>query len=128
MVTKRNGFEGPEWWWGSADFVIITTFTVGVPSCTGGYTYRNPQSLCGPALNSWGIGSIGNQTRTNLVEGDLTTGQTIRKSTQGVITFADGHAKTMPPARIAAGTNFSPTQDQSATVINDISKYKWDAD
>jgi len=129
MASKRDGFTGPEWWWGSANFVIITSFATGVPACPGGgYTGRNPQSLCGPGLLSWGIGSISTETRTRLVEGDLTGGQTIRKSGQGVVTFADGHAKTMPPAAIASGTNFSPTQNQSLTVVNDLSKYKWDAE
>ena len=129
MVSKRTGWSGPEWWWGTADFVIITSFANGVPACPGGgYTGRNPQSLCGPGLLSWGIGSISSETRTVEAEGHLTNGTTVRKSGQIVATFADGHAKTFPPGKLAAGTNYSKTQNQNLTVVNDITKYMWDAE
>jgi len=129
MMSKRSGFVGPEWWWGSANFVIITSFSNGVPHCPGGgYTGKNPNSLCGPGMLSWGVGSISGETGVNEVEGHLTGGTTVRKAGQSVVTFADGHAKTMSPGRIAAGTNYVKTQNQSATAITDITKYMWDAD
>lgn len=129
MTTKRTGWDGPEWWWGSADFVVLTSYTTGVPHCSGGYTGKNPQSLCGPGVDlSWGIGSIGGETRTNEAEGHLTSGMTVRKMKHSIVTFADSHAKPMTPAALAAGTNYRPTQNATATVLTDITKYIWDAD
>jgi prepilin-type N-terminal cleavage/methylation domain-containing protein len=129
MTTKRTGFKGPEWWWSTADLVIITTFTTGLPHCSGGYTNKNPQSLCGPGVDfSWGVGSIGGETGVNEVEGHLTSGMTVRKTKHSIVSFADGHAKAMRPDALAAGTNYKPTQAASATTITDINKYMWDAD
>ena len=129
MTSKRTGWSGPEWWWGTAEFVIITSFTTGVPHCSGGYTNKNPNSLCGPGVDlSWGIGSIAAEPGTNEVEGHLTSGMTVRKTKHSIVSFADSHAKAMRPHALAAGTNYQPTQNSSATVVTDISKYMWDAD
>ena len=127
MLSKRTAYQNTEWWWGTT-FVVMTAFTVGTPYCGGGYTNVNPNSLCGPGLSSWGIGSIGNVTTTREEEGDLSTGVTARKSKQSILTFADGHAKTMGLDKMASGTNYNKTQNQSATIITDKSKYMWDAD
>lgn len=128
MFTKRSGNVGPQWWWG-AGMGIVTWFTAGVPYCSGGYTQQNPQSLCGPGLNSWGYGSISGSTgnETPAFEGYNTGGFAYAKSGRGIVSLADGHVVTMAPGQAAAGTNWAPTIPQASLVINDSTKYKWDA-
>jgi prepilin-type N-terminal cleavage/methylation domain-containing protein/prepilin-type processing-associated H-X9-DG protein len=44
----------------------------------------------------------------------------------GAVSFCDGHTKFMSAGRLAAGTNWSPTINNSDITINDRSQYLWD--
>lgn len=127
MAPKRRITEGPQWWYG-AGWGFDNYWGAGVPRCSGGYTGVNPQALCGPGLNAWGIGSISSGTSNKIEDGGLTAGIAFRKGGRGIFSYADGHAGTLAPGQAAAGTNYSPTQNQSALVMTDITKYMWDAD
>jgi prepilin-type N-terminal cleavage/methylation domain-containing protein len=128
LVTNHKYAEnGTTNWTFGAGIGLRTAVVVGVPRCeTTGYTL-NPQAICGPGLHSWGIGSYDSWTNTDINIGALTAGVSARKAGQTVACFADGHAAMMAPARLAQGTNFSPTQNQTALVINDVNKYMWDS-
>jgi len=127
LTPKRRITEGPQWWFG-AGWGFDNYWGAGIPRCSGGYTGVNPQALCGPGLNSWGIGSVSSWTNTKIEDGSLTGAVAFRKSGRGVFAYADGHAGTLAPGQAAAGTNYAPTLNQSALVITDITKYMWDAD
>lgn len=126
LFSKQRPDQGSQWWWGST-FGIVTWFSAGVPYCSGGYTQQNPQSLCGPGLNGWGVGGVGGTTFPN-TEGFNTGNFAYRKAGRGVVTMADTHATTMSPSQLAAGTNWNPTIANTSVTITDATKYMWDAD
>ncbi len=43
----------------------------------------------------------------------------------GNVVFCDGHVKRMTPGALAAGTNWSPTIDETKIRITDLSQYLW---
>jgi len=122
--ARRIGDGGP-WWWYGAGLGFDDAYNVGVPVAPGSYS-QNPLCIAPAGYGSWGVGSISGWTTTDLTLGGLTAGVASRKAGQSIVTFADGHASTMSPARLAQGTNWTPTTNSTATVINDVNKYMWD--
>ena len=78
-------------------------------------------------LDGWGTGGF-HQTTLKLSEaaGGLTGGLSLRNAGNAVVAFMDGHSKSMKPGALAAGTNYSRTQDVGQLKITDITKYLWD--
>jgi len=126
MVADRNMADGGTWWWYGAGFGFSDTYDVGSPYCPPGQYYANPQSLCAAGYLSWGTGSVSGWTSTDIPKGALTAGVAFRKANRGIVTFADGHASTMAPGQLAAGTNWNTTIASGSTFINDQTKYLWD--
>jgi prepilin-type N-terminal cleavage/methylation domain-containing protein/prepilin-type processing-associated H-X9-DG protein len=125
LVADRNIADGGTWWWYGAGWGFSDTYDAGSPFCSGGY-YQNPLSLCPAGYASWGVGSISGWTTTDVTLGGLTAGVAFRKAGRGIVAWADGHTSTQAPGQLAAGTNWTPTINQSAVVINDATKYVWD--
>jgi len=128
MVTNHKNGDGgaPSWGYSGTGVGVRSATNAGTPWCDSiGYTV-NPQSLNGPGMTSWGVGSYSGFTSTDVNSGARSGGVTARKSGQVAVTFADGHASFMALGRLAQGTNFNPTQANTATVINDTTKYMWD--
>jgi len=73
--------------------------TVEVPNC-------NPiPQYC---ASNWGVGDFSDATST-FQAGDVTGGVAVRAGNQSIVTFLDGHAKTMTPGALAAGTTWTQT-------------------
>jgi len=129
MVESRRIGDGGPWWWYGAGLGFDDAFNVGVPVAPGSYS-QNPLSIAPPGYGSWGVGSVSGWTNViaDLPKGSYTAGVASRKAGQTIVTFADGHASTMAPSRLAQGTNWSPTTNSTSTVIipASVDKYMWD--
>lgn len=105
-------------WYGVGSFLPVLQI-VEPPSCNDapGYCFFN-----------WGSGydALAGM-RGNREEGAFTGGVALRKSGQAIVAWTDGHASSMAPGGLAAGTNWTPSIDQSNLVLNDKSKYLWSA-
>ena len=111
-----------------ADNGPLWTTVVWAPQCSGA------PDLC---LDSWGKGDPNNDDdaffdsrfptgQAGIVEGVNTGGVSRRRNDLMTIVFCDGHAKAVPPAAAAAGTNFSDATPREQTVVVDKSKYEWE--
>lgn len=105
-------------WYGVS--TLTTDGGIDPPDCNSGHT------IC---FSGWGAGSAFETFgMRDEIEGSRTGGLSLRKSGHGLVAFADGHATSLMPARIASGTNWSRTLASSRLKVNDPSKYMWDAD
>lgn len=122
----RNG-QG-DWLWqaGGISSALWLGNVVPPPYClTDTDTGTNPRGFCPPVR--WGAGGFwAGLPPPTYEEGNTTGGVALRKSQQAVVSFGDGHCRTMQPSRLASGTNWSRTQPYNSIVITDIKKYMWD--
>lgn len=128
MVENRRIGDGGSWLWYFAGAGFDQAYNAGVPvldPAAANYSH-NPDCIQVPGYGSWGVNSVSGWTSTDLSKGALTSGVAARKANQTVTSFADGHAAIMAPARLAVGTNWTPTRASNTTVINDVTKYMWD--
>lgn len=102
--------------------------TAGTMDPPAGYSIYSSQAL---NLQGWGVnfywteGFWGAPVITEAA-GRLTGGVSQRAAGQIVTAFVDGHAKKQAAGYLAQGTNWSRTTANTAIVVNDLSKYKWD--
>ena len=129
--NKPNLWHG--YYSGGGDF-MTTAYLVQAPYCVGAgaWTNQTPNSQCLPFSQSWGAQSMANYfTATGqnptFVEGAFTGMVSIRKANRGIVSMSDTSTRTMSDTQMASGTNYNRTQASSATVVNDLTKYLWDA-
>jgi len=113
---------------------ILFASTKRVGSATGAYTSYDAESpgsylandTCSWSNGGWGVGSYGDST--GLYPGNPTsTGDfAAAYSGQGIVVFADSSAKSLPPGKVAAGTDWKVGIANSAIHILDRSQYLWD--
>ena len=120
--------------YGSGGQHMSTAYLVQAPYCagSGGFTNQTPSSQCLPGSVSWGLNSMDGYNAASgysatFVEGRYTGNVSIRKANRSIITMADSSTRTMSDTQMAAGTNYNRTVASASTVINDLSKYLWDA-
>ncbi len=115
-ATASTGFwsygpQGPAFW-----------TTVEVPDC------GSAPDFCAA---SWGqndgfVNSTTYEGVTTVVAGSETGGVSLHATDAAVVSFVDGHTKKLKPGALAAGTNWVPGIQASATKLNDVTKYLWD--
>jgi prepilin-type N-terminal cleavage/methylation domain-containing protein/prepilin-type processing-associated H-X9-DG protein len=110
------------YWYGPG--TIMSGYMVDVPVCDNTTWFKN---VCFFGA-SWGTGDYIADMLGNLkLPGAFTGGGSLRAASDGMmVAFADGHAKHLSAGAAAAGTNFVITNNQSTTVVTDLSKYIWD--
>jgi len=119
--------------WRFVGTVIWMAQAVAPPYCGGGAsatanTNVNPQSLCA-ILHRWGTdGQAGLNPMPTDIEGARTGSVALRKQMLALVAFSDTHAKFMPPAALATGTNWHWNILSSQITMTDINKYLWDLD
>ncbi len=120
FTTRTVTTEVPnEWWYGAG--TLITQYGVEPPDCNTIPEY---------CFTNWGAGGFftgANYARNSQVAGGFTGFVSLRKSGNAIVAFGDGHSKAMAPGQLAAGTNWSFTLPNGSLVVNDRSRYMWDA-
>ncbi|MFY9233503.1 MAG: prepilin-type N-terminal cleavage/methylation domain-containing protein [Fimbriimonadaceae bacterium] len=130
VFTGRKNRKSLDWTWTGT--IIWHAQTVAPPYCSGSapdsLTNVNPQSMCA-IYHRWGVNGDGgiNPPPTD-VEGRRTGSVALRKNWFSLVAFADGHAKFMPPAALAKGTNWHWNILPPQIVITKIEDYMWDLD
>lgn len=77
--------------------------------------------------DGWGVGSFHNTTlKLSEAAGGLTGGLSLRTAGNAVVSFLDGHTKSMKPGALAAGTNWNRTLNVASLTVTDVTKYLWD--
>ena len=109
---------------------LDASFTIGAPHCgSNGWTTVNPASWCNFVApgwrNSWGKDA---QPGVKFEAGGNTGLVSMRRGGRGVISFADGHASSMPDTQLAKGTNYNRNEPPASTQIVNKEEYMWDAD
>jgi prepilin-type N-terminal cleavage/methylation domain-containing protein len=126
--TARKNRDSLDWYWTSM-YISWQAQGVAAPYCnSSGMTGTNPTGHCAVVMR-WGIGGNGglNPYPTD-VEGGRTGGNALRKTMQSLVAFADGHARFMPPARLARGTNWHWNSLPSQIQLTNVNEYMWDLD
>jgi len=119
--TKSNSFAGG-WWFGPGTWLI--SLEIDQPDC------GTNSLICADGWNNNGFyGGTGGIKELNNVEaaGAWTGGASLRGRLQQTVGLADGHAKSMAPGALAAGTTYKqgkdaagiPTQASSAITMTD---------
>lgn len=128
VFTARKSRKSLDWYTGPG--ICWMAPTMAAPFCaTNGRTGTNPDGVCCLVMR-WGVNGCG----TGLVpyptdaDGGRTGGVAIRKTGLGLVAMADGSARYMPPARIAAGTNWHWNIAPSQIRLTDVEQYLWDQD
>ncbi len=106
-----------EWWFYGNLSLLYNQYTVEEPDCN-----MSPANCFG----NWGSGWPSDQMKNNRTEGAFTGGVALRKTGQAVVSWTDGHASSINPAALAAGTNWTPNIAGGSLVRTDVSKYLWD--
>ncbi len=115
--TELGGLYGYS---GTKGVEMITSYGIEPPDCYS----RDEYCFAG-----WGVSGNYTSLLPSVESGKYTGGDSLRRSGNMVTVFGDSHAAALKAGRLAAGTNYidgSKTQNESAIVINDISKYMWD--
>jgi len=128
--TARKNRKTLDWTWTGT--IIWHAQTVAPPYCGGtqsnAFTNVNPQSYC--AINHrWGVNGDGglNPPPTD-IEGRRTGSVALRKNMMSLVAFSDTHAKYMPPAALARGTNWHWNILPSQIQLTNLEAYMWDLD
>lgn len=131
VFTGRKNRKSLDWTW--TNTIIWHAQSVAPPFCAGGnspyaHTGVNPDSYCA-IYHRWGVNGDGgiNPPPTD-VEGRRTGSVALRKTWMSLVAFADGHARFMPPAALARGTNWNWEIQPADIKMMDIDKYMWDLD
>jgi prepilin-type N-terminal cleavage/methylation domain-containing protein len=96
----------------AADAPLLSD-TVEVPVCD-----PIPQ-VC---ATDWGVGSF-SAAQTTVANGSLTGGVALHAANQAIVSFMDGHTKSLSPGALAAGTNWSTTISDTAVVFTNQAVY-----
>ena len=126
FVEKKARNGNPDWYWEGS--TLWGANVVNPPGCQSDYTATNtlPQSLCVPK-NFWGTGATSYEGQS-LAEGGPTGGVAFRRVGRTIVTWADGHAKSVVPGALAAGTTWTKTTAPANVRVTDKERYVWDAD
>lgn len=111
--SKGNGI----WWYYGPLSLLFNQYTVEEPDC-----WNSPANC----FDNWGSGWASTQMNNLRTEGAFTGGVALRKNNQAVVAWTDGHASSISPGALAAGTNWTPTITTDALIKTDESKYLWD--
>jgi prepilin-type N-terminal cleavage/methylation domain-containing protein len=122
-AENTGGELNAGYWYGAG--TIVSAHMVNMPVCDG--VLWTTEGICFYQA-SWGTGSyIATMLANKRVPGAFTGGGSLRAADGMTVNFADGHAKKMSPGSLAAGTTFNFNNGQATTVVNDVTKYLWDA-
>jgi len=120
-ASAEEGASGTLWWYGPGS--IISTNITDAPDCN--------------TIPQWCFGNWGQGTNWDLLilaagkteSGKFTGGNARRRGSMHVVTFGDGHAKTIAAGQLAVGTNFvdSPTWPSGSLVVNNPAIYRWNS-
>ena len=121
---SRNG--NPDWYWQNS--TVWGANVVNPPACQNDYTSTTttPLSLCAP-YNYWGSDSKSYPTQS-FEEGGMTGGVSWRRVGRAIVSWTDGHTKTITPGQLAAGTNWTATTPSAKVKVVDKDKFVWDAE
>ena len=131
VFTGRKNRLSLDWTWTGT--IIWHAQSVAPPYCSSAtdpaaMTNVNPQSMCA-IFHRWGVGGDGGiAPPPSDIEGRRTGSVALRKNMMALVAFSDGHAKYMPPAQLARGTNWHWDILPSQIVMTDIRQYMWDLD
>ena len=105
------------YWYGNGT-LLIDPFTIEPPDC------NDIPPLC---QTNWGSGGFIANTwmKNNPAIGAYSGGVAPRRANQGIVSFVDGHTKSMQLGQLAKGTNWSPTLKASQLVMQNSSIYLW---
>lgn len=125
-TASSTSQEGGWFWYGLSG--PLPWEVIEPPYCQGdGYDFDGTSYCMGNnGWGSWGAGSyVAGALKNNPIAGAFTGNSSLRDANQTVVSFVDGHAKTMQPGALAAGTNWSPTIQSTAVVVTNPSAYLW---
>jgi hypothetical protein len=126
MLPSKKGRDGTrDWLWVGSPIWMANL--VAPTHCGAQYTDPaiKPSSICAPAVR-WGSDGYASGEAPTEVEGLYTGGMAIRKSGRAIVAMSDGHAKSMAPAQVASGTNWTKQTPSASIRITDKTAYKWD--
>jgi prepilin-type N-terminal cleavage/methylation domain-containing protein len=111
------------YWYGAG--TIVSAHMVNMPVCDAGLWYSEGICFYGA---SWGTGSyIATMLGNKKLPGAFTGGGSLRAADGMMVSFSDGHSKKLSMGAAAAGTTYNILNNQTTSVVNDLSKYIWDA-
>jgi len=127
-AAASTNAEGGWDWYGPGN--PLPWMSIEAPWCNGSteFNYDNTSYCMGVSGNgNWGMGGyVASWIKNDNVQAGANTGNiSQRRSTLGVVQFADGHAKATNVGSLAAGTNWSPTIKATQVVVNNPSAYIW---
>jgi len=105
------------WWYYGLKSLLFNQYTVEEPNC-----FVSPANC----FDNWGTGWASGEMNSDRTEGAFTGGVAIRKAGNAVVAWVDGHASSIAPTKLAAGTNWTPSIATGDLVTNDVNKYLWD--
>jgi prepilin-type N-terminal cleavage/methylation domain-containing protein/prepilin-type processing-associated H-X9-DG protein len=117
-----------------AGTVMLTTVKIAGTS-TGAYTSQvveAPATILAPdactwSNGGWGVGAWGDEAGYYPGNPTGTSGYAINYgSTNGNVTFVDGHTKTYAAGQLAIGTDWTKTTANDAIHITNVGAYLWD--
>jgi len=119
LFTEHASYnEEGAWFYGVGS--ILSVGMSDPPACFSGVGFSS-RYYC---FTNWGTNEQIWGT-VNVPAGSSTGGTSFRKAGNGAVTFSDGHAKMYTPAALAAGTNWTPTLNQSSLIENNNTVYHW---
>jgi len=127
-AASSTNNEGGWYWYGPGN--PLPWMSIEAPWCnpTTEYNFDNTSYCMGVNYNgNWGMGSYDSWwiKNDNVPAGANTGNISLRRGNQGIIQYADGHAKAQNPGALAAGTNWNPNIQASQVVVNNPSAYIW---
>jgi len=118
ITAKNTPAESAGLYWYGNGSLIISTYTVEAPDCNDIVPY---------CMTNWGAGSWYESfwLKGNRIAGAYTGYTSLRTANNAIVSFADGHSKSMQAGNLAAGTNWNPNLNASALQMVNSSKYLW---
>lgn len=125
FLSKKGRDATLDWLWVGSPIWMANL--VAPTHCGATYTdpLVKPRSICAPAVR-WGSDGYASGQVPTEIEGRYTGGMAIRKAGRAIVASADGHVKSMAPAQVASGTNWTKTTPSAQIRITDIKQYRWD--
>ncbi len=126
FVEKKSRNNNPDWYWENS--TVWGANVVNPPGCKNDYTstLTTPLSLCLP-LNLWGSDAKSYPTQS-FEEGGMSGGVAWRRNGRSIVSWTDGHTKSVTAGQLAAGTNWTPNTPSSQVTITDKDRFVWDAE
>jgi prepilin-type N-terminal cleavage/methylation domain-containing protein len=120
MLTSQGmqNVEAAGLYWEGSGTIVIEPFTVEPPDCG---------DIPPNCVGNWGTGGFTAVTlwKNNVIAGADTGGVSLRRANQAIVSFVDGHTKSMQAGVLAKGTNWSPTLPNNQLVMQNSSIYLW---